>query len=103
VSYYDSNYYYNPGPYYGTSDKGEPGPGWGLLPNIAGPRMVGVGAPMIESGINKGTFTGAVVTQVKSKDEERSEGLIARYGGWVAFGVLAGAGTAYYMHRRKRG
>lgn len=108
MSYYESNYYQNPGPHYGTSDKDEPVPGWGLLPRIAGPKMVGVGAPMIDTGITKGTLTGGVtgggiVTQVKSKEEERTDGLLARYGGWVAFGVLTGTVTAYYMHRKRRG
>ncbi len=43
MSYYESNYYQNPGPVYGGSDKDEPVPGWGPLPNMAGPARVGVG------------------------------------------------------------
>lgn len=45
MSYYESNYYRNPGPVYGPGgDFTEPVPGWGPLPNMAGPRRVGVGA-----------------------------------------------------------
>jgi hypothetical protein len=44
MSYYASNYYLNPGPIYGGSDKDEPVPGWGPLPNMAGGARVGIGA-----------------------------------------------------------
>jgi hypothetical protein len=43
VSYYASNYYRNPGPYYAGPDFDAPVPGWGLLPNIAGAARVGIG------------------------------------------------------------
>lgn len=43
MSYYASNYYRDPGPVYGTSDVGEPVPGWGPLPVMAGGPRVGVG------------------------------------------------------------
>lgn len=43
MSYYESNYYRNPGPVYGSQDLDEPVPGWGVLPNMAGGRRVGVG------------------------------------------------------------
>jgi hypothetical protein len=49
MSYYVSNYYRNPGPVYWNTDKDEPVPGWGVLPNMAGPRMLGVGqAPPVQ-------------------------------------------------------
>ena len=43
MSYVVNNFYQNPGPYYGTGDKGEPVPGWGPLPVMAGGELVGVG------------------------------------------------------------
>lgn len=43
MSYYASNYYRNPGPYYSGPDFDAPVPGWGLLPNIAGAARVGIG------------------------------------------------------------
>lgn len=44
MSYYQSNYYQNPHPHYwGNTDIGEPVPGWGLSPVMAGPAYVGVG------------------------------------------------------------
>jgi hypothetical protein len=42
MSYYQSNYYRNP-IHYTSSDIGEPVPGWGLSPILAGPARVGVG------------------------------------------------------------
>lgn len=39
----DGAYYRNPRPYL-TSDIGAPVPGWGVNPQVAGPRMIGVGA-----------------------------------------------------------
>jgi len=82
MSYYDSNYYHNPGPYYGTSDKGEPVPGWGLLPNIAGPRMVGVGQEVM------GPPPPAPPPPPPSDDDD--DGVLSRYGGWILVAALAG-------------
>lgn len=42
-SYYEAPYYRNPVPYT-SSDIGEPVPGWGVNPNVAGPARVGIGA-----------------------------------------------------------
>ncbi len=41
-SYYEAPYYKNPVPYT-SSDIGEPVPGWGVNPNVAGPARVGIG------------------------------------------------------------
>lgn len=46
-SYYEADYYGNPVPYT-SSDIGEPVPGWGVNPFVAGPSRLGVGA-MIEA------------------------------------------------------
>ena len=89
MSYYESNYYQNPGPHYGTSDKDEPVPGWGLLPRIAGPRMVGVGQDIM--GPPKPEPTPA-------PPAPKGEGVLSRYGGWIMVGVLAG--TAVYLQRK---
>lgn len=43
-SYYEADYYRNPVPYR-QSDIGEPVPGWGVNPLVAGPARLGVGAP----------------------------------------------------------
>jgi len=43
MSYYAGNYWKNPVPYT-SSDIGEPVPGWGVNPAVAGPTRVGVGA-----------------------------------------------------------
>jgi hypothetical protein len=42
-SYYEADYYGNPVPYL-ESDIGEPVPGWGVNPRVAGPPRLGVGA-----------------------------------------------------------
>jgi hypothetical protein len=51
MSYYESNYYRNPGPVYAGSDVDEPVPGWGPLPNMAGPARVGVGIEVHSTAI----------------------------------------------------
>ena len=43
MSYYAGEYFRNPGPVYAGPSLGAPVPGWGVLPNMAGPPRLGVG------------------------------------------------------------
>lgn len=102
MSYYESNYYLNPGPVYGPEgDKGEPVPGWGPLPNMAGPARVGIGA------LGAGEVAAAAVQEKslvarkvpprflkesadRAKQREGKTGI--PWWAWVMGGVAVGAG-----------
>lgn len=92
MSYYSSNYYQNPGPYYVTSDKDEPVPGWGLMPTIAGGPRVGVGD---EQPPSQSPFPPQLTVYL---DDDRTDGATKAL---YAIGALAlvGAGVAFAVNK----
>lgn len=90
MSYVVTNIYENPGPYYGTSDKGEPVPGWGPLPVMAGGARVGVGqvtAAPVEDRVF--TFVG------DEGDGDEGAGGVPAWAWVIGAGILgAGVGIA---------
>lgn len=88
MSYYESNYYENPGPAYCESDIDEPVPGWGVEPTMAGGRRVGVGA-IVAAPAPPRTF-------MSITEEERHVKTGLPWWAWVLLlgGVGAGIGLA---------
>lgn len=103
MSYYASNYYRNPGPYYASSDYDAPVPGWGLLPNIAGAARVGIG--QIEPGhAAAATAPSHIRTppEVLKKIQDATTGETSRQAPdkgapwmlWLGVGAVVGVGAA---------
>lgn len=90
MSYYSSNYYQNPGPVYGPEgDASEPFPGWGPLPNMAGPARVGIG---IDPG---GTFAPGHLAPTSREQIERAQDAKPSTGfPWPLVGLAALGGAA---------
>lgn len=93
VSYYASNYYRNPGPYYAGPDFDAPVPGWGLLPNIAGAARVGIGqldpAAMSAQTSSRLPVDAPVLQSAKVAGSEGAPKLL-----WLAGGAALGVGVA---------
>lgn len=105
MSFYRSNYYLNPGPYYGVTDKSEPVPGWGLLPNIAGGPRVGVGDIDTQTAVTTVAMPRPLRAEEKVErqgdGQPEEEAVRNRYMMFAVVGILAGVGVAYYRSRTK--
>lgn len=100
MSYVVTNIYENPGPYYGTSDKGEPVPGWGPLPVMAGGERVGVG--QIQRAVAEPTRLQSIEAQaIESKEEQRKAARRIPAWLWVLGAGLLGAGVGVAQTRGK--
>lgn len=95
MSYVTTNIYRNPGPYYGTSDKGEPVPGWGPLPVMAGGDLVAVGQVVLP---NRYTFDGRGPSYTRSSGEGSQLSMLY----WTAVGAAALGFGLGYLSRTKR-
>lgn len=92
MSYVVTNFYENPGPYYGTSDKDEPVPGWGPLPVMAGGERVGVGQMTVTA--HPATTRLAMKQESKRKDGPAVSGWI-----WVLGAGVVGAAIGIARNR----
>lgn len=95
MSYVTTNFYQNPGPYYGTSDKGEPVPGWGPLPVMAGGARVGYGQVLAQHA------RGDALTVVEQPQANGGKAGAA----WSRYALVAGLGllgTGLYLRYRKK-
>lgn len=91
-SYYESNYYRNPGPVYGPwGDKMEPVPGWGPLPNMAGPARVGIG----QNNVMKKVPTEGYRLSPRDPDRPAVPSYV-----WLLAAAFTVGGAAAYAHKR---
>lgn len=99
MSYYESNYYENPGPAYCESNYGAPVPGWGVEPTMAGGRRVGVGAILapVEPGRFVMTPGRVMVPMTEGEDLTRHAGL--PWWAWILITASLGAGVALARNR----
>jgi hypothetical protein len=99
MSYVVTNFYENPGPYYGTSDKGEPVPGWGPLPVMAGGDLVGVGVMAVATADpSRPRFT--VADQAVEEDIKRKKTGMPAWLLVIGAGLI-GAGIGLAQNRGK--
>lgn len=100
MSYYESNYYENPGPAYCSSDIDEPVPGWGGEVNMAGGRVVGLGAGGMGATMRAAPLARPRGSTSTTATVDQAEALELRTGlpwwAWVLLmgGIGAGVGLA---------
>lgn len=115
MSYYESNYYQQPpAPYGPGGDFNMPVPGWGTLPQAAGPARVGMGAvvPMVGGG-PQGQNVELVLQLANAKAKAACEsgsgtwdGSVCHqpggfpWWGWVVGAGVLGVGAAVAVNRR---